>query len=354
MATGFGFCPNCGTALTSAGQKFCASCGAVLLAVAAPAAVPAPVVAPQVAASPPPPPPWAVPPSAAAPMVPPAYSMPAPVAAAPAKTGISPNMLVIGGVLIAAIVGGAFFVMNNNSKSSGPGGNTVRSSGSVAPANSGGNNGAYPGSMVFSPSTVTCGQTYMTTIRLPSSVSSTDEITLQDNGTTVGTHTVVDAGMTQQPDGTWYGSDTGPIDCSMSAGIHTERLVDPSGDVLAEGSFTFVESASPSPGPLSEGTVTVEPSSFSCSGAEVDVTVTIQLPGSIPGSTQLTSEIDGSAETTSSVESGFAKQSDGTWLSTATISSSDLCSELGAGQHRIGAMDANGNVVAEGTFTVNP
>jgi hypothetical protein len=295
-------------------------------------------------------------------------------------------MLVIGGVLIAAIVGGAFFVMNNNSKSSGPGGNTVRSSGSVAPANSGGNtggssgsvapansggntggssgsvapansggnNGAYPGSMVFSPSTVTCGQTYMTTIRLPSSVSSTDEITLQDNGTTVGTHTVVDAGMTQQPDGTWYGSDTGPIDCSMSAGIHTERLVDPSGDVLAEGSFTFVESASPSPGPLSEGTVTVEPSSFSCSGAEVDVTVTIQLPGSIPGSTQLTSEIDGSAETTSSVESGFAKQSDGTWLSTATISSSDLCSELGAGQHRIGAMDANGNVVAEGTFTVNP
>lgn len=347
MANGFGFCPNCGAALTAAGQRFCASCGAVLSAVAAPAAVPAPAAAPEGAASPPPPPPWAVPPSAAAPVVPPAYSMAAPVAAAPAKTGISPTMLVIGVVLIAAIVGGAFYVMNNNSKSSG----------------SGGNNGGYPGSFVFSPATVGCGQTSTTTMRLPSSVHGTDEITLQDNGTTVATQTVADAGFTQQPDGTWYASDTGPTDCSIGGGVHTERLLDSNGHVLAQGSFTFVESASPSaglvvespsPSLLSEGTVTIDPSSFSCSGAEVDVTVTIRLSGSIPGSTQLTSEIDGSADTTSSVESSFDKQSDGTWLSTGTISSSDLCSELDPGQHRIGAMDANGNVVAEGTFTVNP
>jgi hypothetical protein len=272
-------------------------------------------------------------------------------------------MLVIGGVLIAAIVGGAFYVMNNNSKSSGSGGNNGGSSVSIAPSGSGGNNGGYPGSFVFSPATVGCGQTSTTTMRLPSSVHGTDEITLQDNGTTVATQTVADAGFTQQPDGTWYASDTGPTDCSIGAGVHTERLLDSNGHVLAQGSFTFVESASPSaglvvgspsPSLLSEGTVTIDPSSFSCSGAEVDVTVTIQLSGSIPGSTQLTSEIDGSADTTSSVESSFDKQSDGTWLSTGTISSSDLCSDLDPGQHRIGAMDANGNVVAEGTFTVNP
>ena len=177
MATGLGFCPTCGTAKTEADQKFCASCGATL---AAPPQPPAPAAAMPVA---PPPPPAYVPaapppPPAYAPPPPPAYAPPPPYApqqawggqpvapAAPAKAAVSPTMLLIGAVVILAIVGAAFYMMNNNS---------------------------YPGTLAFSPTTVNCGQTYTTTIRLPSSVKGTDQITLQDNGKTVATQTVSDA-----------------------------------------------------------------------------------------------------------------------------------------------------------------
>ncbi len=69
MATGLGFCPNCGTPRTAVEQKFCATCGGALAALAVPAAAPTPPPAPQVEAAPPPPA-WAAP--AAAPTPPPA------------------------------------------------------------------------------------------------------------------------------------------------------------------------------------------------------------------------------------------------------------------------------------------
>ena len=47
MATGLGFCPNCGTPKTAAEQKFCPTCGAVLAAIAGPATVPTPPPAPR-------------------------------------------------------------------------------------------------------------------------------------------------------------------------------------------------------------------------------------------------------------------------------------------------------------------
>ena len=175
MAIGSGFCPNCGTALTVAGQKFCATCGATLPAWTAPAAVPVPPPAPPVEAAPPPPPAWAAPlaasvpppappveavpppppawavlPSASVPPpappvdyasppppawgapagayppppAPPGYQMPAPGQGGSAKSRTSPALLLLGLVLIAAVAGGAYLFMNN-SKNSGAGSSSV-------------------------------------------------------------------------------------------------------------------------------------------------------------------------------------------------------------------------------------
>ena len=368
MATGFGFCPNCGTAMTVPGQRFCASCGATV-----PAMGPVPAAAQAPAAMPAPPPPAPV----AA--MPPAWPMPPAIAqVAPARTTVSPTMLLVGGVIIAAIVGGAVFAMNNGSKNSPISSGSLSSSGSPTPSggsnnptivdstsspgSSGGSNGGYPGSIVFSPATIGCpSQSYTTTVRLPSSVNGTDQITYQIDETTIITQAVTDFGLTQQADGTWSVTDTNPdgsSNCSMGPGAHTARLLDSSGNVLAQGSFTFVMSPSPSPtpspSPLAESSVTIEPSSFSCSGSAVDVTLTIRLSASIPGSAQITSESDGTAGSSASVESALKQQSDGTWLGSTTNTSSTLCGEYDPGDHRIGVLDANGQVIAEGTFTVNP
>jgi hypothetical protein len=151
MATGFGFCPNCGAARSAEEQKFCASCGAGVSATAMPAAPPVTPAAPQMGVTPPPPAPtWATPPVTpaalqmgvtppppaptwATPPPPPAWAAPgslppapafsaaAPGAATSAKSKISPTMVLIGVILIAAICGGAYLVTNNGSKSSGPG-----------------------------------------------------------------------------------------------------------------------------------------------------------------------------------------------------------------------------------------
>ena len=378
MATGLGFCPSCGTAKTEAGQRFCATCGATFAAVPAAATAAAtampvpPSPAPTYAAAPPPPayvPPPPPPTYVAA--APPAWgAQPVAPAAAPAKAAVSPVMLLVGGLVILAIVGVAFYMMNNNSA---------------------------PGSLVFSPTTVNCGQTYTTTIRLPSSVKGTDQITLQDNGAVVATQTVSDAGLKQQPDGSWSASDTSPADCSIGAGAHTERLLDASGKVLAQGSFTLVGSSGPTPtagagtpapatqaptqAPTEAATqaptqapteaptqaptqapsmssagssTTIDPSSFSCSAADQQIVLTIRLSASIPGTAEVTSEIDGNTGDTSTVSAGFEKQADGSWLSSAPESSQTLCEDLGTGKHSIGALDANGQVITQGTFTINP
>jgi len=54
------------------------------------------------------------------------------------------------------------------------------------------------------------------------------------------------------------------------------------------------------------------------------------------------------------VSAGFEKQADGSWLSSAPESSQTLCEDLGTGKHSIGALDANGQVITQGTFTINP
>jgi hypothetical protein len=366
MATGFGFCSSCGTAIGAAGQRFCATCGAVTAAASAavpvppadvPAPPPAPVFVPPVAV-PTPPPAYAQPPAWGTPPPPPpaAYGQPqawggqpaAPVAAA--RSGVNPAMFLVGVLVIAAIAVGAFFVVNNPK-------NSPSASGAMGSTSPGG------GGMVFNPSTIGCpSQSFTTNIVLPASVKGTDTLTYKIDTTTIITQTVADFGFEKQANGTWTVSNTneeGSTHCDMGPGVHTARLLDASGNVLAQGAFTFVMSASPSAAeptsaPIAKGTVTIDPSKMSCSAASVSVSLNVVLPGSIPADAMISSELDGAIQTTDRTDVGFVKQSDGTWLSTGSADSSTLCTQLGVGDHTIRALDADGNILAEGTFTLQP
>jgi len=130
MATGLGFCPNCGTPKTAADQKFCPTCGAAFAAMAVPAAPPpprpvveaAPPLPPAWAATPPPPPSWGAQAPMGPPPAPPAYQMTAPVPAAQPKSRLSPAVLLLGLLLIVAVAGGAYLYTNQNSKTPGTSG----------------------------------------------------------------------------------------------------------------------------------------------------------------------------------------------------------------------------------------
>jgi len=350
MATGFGFCPTCGTALTTAAQTFCVSCGATLQPAAAAAGA---VLPPNMPPSQPPlyapapPPNWAVQPAVG--MAPPA-----------AKGSSAP--LLIGAVVIAAIVGVAIFAMSNGSKGLPGASGSAASSGSPVATVAPSTGTTYPGTLAFNPKTIGCpSQPFTTSIVLPGALKDTDEITYKVDDREVGTRTIAEFGMTKNAAGKWtLTQDTpdGSANCDMGPGLHTAQLLDSNGKVLAQTTFTFVMSATTAPKvtptPASKGTVTIKPSSFSCSGAATDVVLAIRLSGSIPGSSSITGAVDGVAGTTSTVESGFEKQADGSWLSSATESSTSLCDQLSVGQHTLGALDADGNVIAQGTFTLKP
>ena len=403
MAAGFGFCANCGTPASAPDEKFCASCGTALpghAAAAAAAAAPmaaAPMAPPPYSQAPTPPPygqaptpppyaqaptppPYGQPPASYAPppygAVPPAPGQPAwgapPMGAygAPAKSAVNPLFIVVGAVVILAIVGvGAFALANGNKSSGSPGAN------------------GRPGTLVFSPTTISCDATLTISTTLPASVKDTDPISLKVDGNTTGTHTAVEAGLTKQADGSWSGSSSGPFDCStMGPGAHTEQLVDGSGNVLAEGSFiiagptatqtaeataeaTAKATARPTvkitpaptpvpvvtaPPPTTEGSVVVTPNSFSCSGPVIQVSLSVTLPASLTATSTVTAVIDGSVGSTGTVGDNFTRQADGSWLSATTDSSTTLCKNYDTGQHDIGFQDSTGNMVSEGTFTVLP
>ena len=295
MMMGFGFCPNCGTPRVAAEQRFCAGCGLALAAASPPAPqAPVPIAAPVSVSSdltspiPPPPasepiaaaeapadpPPWAVekvvqpveapsapPPWAAQPVAPPAWSMPpaaaptapppwtmppaapgAPISqavapvypGAPAPTPtprvpgtpiatvagikVTPKLLAIGGIALAVII--AVVYMATSSKA---------------------------GGITFAPSTFSCSSSAQVTtvIRLPSSVSATQALNWQMDGVDQASNTVADA-FKQQTDGSWLFTDTsaGSSSCQapngqLSIGTHSMKIVDISGRVLAEGSFTL-------------------------------------------------------------------------------------------------------------------
>jgi hypothetical protein len=83
-------------------------------------------------------------------------------------------------------------------------------------------------------------------MRLPSSMQATDILTYQADGVRVGGIETVDTTFLRQSDGTWLFSkpDTASSICQGSSGAvtiatHTLRILDASGKVLAEGSYTL-------------------------------------------------------------------------------------------------------------------
>jgi hypothetical protein len=149
---------------------------------------------------------------------------------AAAGTGIkvTPQMLAIGGVVLAVIVG-AYLFMNMNSNS---------------------------GGITFTPSTLSCSKpvSFTTSAHLPSSVKAADSVTITLDGKPVTTSQVSSVSdMIQQPDGSWTStSTTSPSTmqtmCAaggasggfniLTPGTHTMQVLDANGKVLAQGSYT--------------------------------------------------------------------------------------------------------------------
>lgn len=272
MTTDFGSCPKCGTPLMAAGQAACAVCGQPFIqqqtwAPPPPPAPPAqqaqtgwaqPAQPPQPAWSAPPPayqppqpewspqpqaqqtdPTWSPQPPAGQPGAYPPPGQPQPDWSGgypqpyPGYVGYGPPPASHKG-LIAAMCAGvgvllvfaiAFAILMVSSRSS------------------------YPGSLTYSPSTITCGSSYTLTIKLPSTVKGTDEVTVKFDGKISDTETVSDS-FAKQSDGSWLYTGTsgeGAWDCNSSGdtigkttvGKHTETIEDSKGNILAQGTYTL-------------------------------------------------------------------------------------------------------------------
>ena len=104
------------------------------------------------------------------------------------------------------------------------------------------------------------------------------------------------------------------------------------------------------------GSITIAPSRFSCSAAEVQVVLTFRLPASMSGSDVYIPEQDGTRGSGDTVASAYTLQADGTWLDTHTLTSTQMCaSQWGSvGQHIWKTLDSGGNPIAQGTYIVDP
>jgi hypothetical protein len=105
------------------------------------------------------------------------------------------------------------------------------------------------------------------------------------------------------------------------------------------------------------GSVTFAPSTFSCSSS-VNVATVMRLPSSLSATERLNWQIDGVTQITNAVADNFKQQTDGTWLFTDTSAASSSCQgvsgPLSMGTHNVRILDANGHVLAEGSFTLTP
>ncbi len=368
MATGFGFCPNCGAALTEAGQRFCAACGFTVpvSASAAVGAAPASAVVPPVSAvvppppaSPPPPPPWAMQPVA-------------PVGPTAPRTAVNPALLLVGALVIVAVGAAGVLAMNGSKASpSGSAGHSGSLFGSPAPSHetvatptprATPTPGGGVGSLKVQPAKFDCSDTITQvtmTILLPASLEASAEVTAQLDGETGSTEVVSD-NFEQQSDGRWLSTDTQSASdlCSAyGAGPHTFAVLDSDGKVLAKGSFSVTDEAGPTPTATpgsSGGLIVVEPSTISCSTTTADVSLSIWLPGSVSGSEEITAQTDVSKGDPEAVNVEFVKQSDGRWFLKDTLSVADLCSSLDTGKHVLSVTDSHNTVLATGAIDLEP
>jgi hypothetical protein len=151
-----------------------------------------------------------------------------PAGATPAKSGISPLiLLLVGAVAIAAIVGVVIFALNQSKSSS-------------SPSPGGGVSGA---SIAVNPSTFSCSDDsnrVVVTAWLPASMSESDTVALTRDNVTFYDGTVGD-GFVKQAGGRWLSRATasGVQLCSgLEPGRHTYRILDGHGNVMAAADFT--------------------------------------------------------------------------------------------------------------------
>ena len=101
--------------------------------------------------------------------------------------------------------------------------------------------------------------------------------------------------------------------------------------------------------------IVMSPSTIHCGQA---TKLTIRLPATLKSSDRLTLEVDGVTINNWTVGQTFIKQSDGSWMyesSSSTSSWSCTASGLNAlGTHVIKIRDANGKVLAQGSYTLTP
>ena len=391
----YGFCATCGTPHTVQSQAFCPTCGSAQAPVqAAPAAaVPPPATTPYEAAATPP----------GAPPVNPYYAQPGwngmPQGPAPAGGGISPTMIIgiVGGIVILALVIGLIGIValgHNNSSSTAAQLTPLVTPLVTSTATPAATPTAIPTvaetGVTFSPPTVDCAVpvTFTTTIYLPASVKSGDKLTVKFDGQSLGTETfTAGSTTTQQPDGSWVDVNTATTsemqtDCArggknssgaevLTTGTHTYQILDQSGTVLAEGSYTVtgttpIPQATPTPA-LSDSTITYSPATVSCA-APVDWTTTIRLPASVLAGDTIVEKLDGTTIASEAItaSSTTIHEADGTWtiVDTSTASAMQtVCSNGGMassglavltpGTHVIQVFDSNGLLLSAGAYSVS-
>jgi hypothetical protein len=119
--------------------------------------------------------------------------------------------------------------------------------------------------------------------------------------------------------------------------------------------FVAVSGSGPH-GTEEKGSLSVEPSTFSCS-ANATVTLTVRLPASLNGDDRVRTKLDGALWGDVKISNQFDQQSDGTWLESHP-SILNTCQgpngRMADGQHTLQVIDQLDHVVAEGTFTTTP
>jgi hypothetical protein len=105
------------------------------------------------------------------------------------------------------------------------------------------------------------------------------------------------------------------------------------------------------------GSITVTPSSFSCSSS-TQVMAVMRLSASMQATDMLTFQTDGVTKSSDTVDSTFARQTDGSWLFSEPSTASSVCQGSGGpltiGNHTLRILDAGGKVLAEGSYTLTP
>lgn len=242
-------------------------------------------------------------------------------------------------------------------------------------------------------------------IYLPSSIQDGDVLT-ERNGldSTVGTITVKKTQLARQDDGTWLYTRTATAadirkECTTPGGTadgvplgrtgtNELQVIDHNGYILSDGDYNTLAKGTPATPAPTPTPVQIQfvPDSFSCV-APSDLTFTVRLPASLRAGEAISAVVDGPPDAYGTHEWGLGfdtvpvgpstmtQQSDGTWLYARTFpvaqtrrmcagngQSRDYADDgdlvavplLTPGIHTLKVLDAGYEVLAEGSYTVEP